>query len=151
MAGLMLNLGCGSMPEDGYVNVDIWPQPGVDVVHNLDVFPWPWEDGSVERIISVDVYEHVDHPIEFMGECYRILEPGGILYIHTAYWKARSSYTDPTHKRYLTESSFDYWIVGTEYHKRFGAAYARGAKFEKIDIHLDIVGVGDLNVTLRKL
>lgn len=147
---MKLNLGCGSVPEDGYVNVDAWDQPGVDVVHNLDVFPWPWADGSAEYIRAYDVYEHVDHPLEFMAECHRILEPGGGLYIHTAYWKNVHSFADPTHKRFLTEESFDYWIPGNYRNQRYGAAYARGRHFEKIDIHLD-GPLGDLNVTLRRI
>lgn len=147
---MKINLGCGSLPEPGFVNVDMWPQPGVDLVHDLDVFRWPFKDGEAEEIRAFDVYEHVDHPLEFMGECHRILEPGGILYIHTAYWKNPCSFRDPTHKRFLTKESFDYWIPGTELHARYGAAYARGAVFGLVDLHLD-TPVGDLNVTLRKL
>jgi SAM-dependent methyltransferase len=103
----------------------------VDVTWNLDQFPWPWPDQSAAEIHAEDIYEHVDHPLEFMGECWRILQPGGLLRIRTGYWKGESSYTDPTHKRFLTERSFDYWIPGTFYYERYGAAYARGASFRQ--------------------
>lgn len=147
---LRINLGAGSQGEAGYVNVDSIAQPGIDLVHDLDQFPWPFPDKSAEYIRAFDVYEHVDHPLEFMGECWRILKPGGTLYIHTAYWKNPCSFRDPTHKRFLTEESFDYWIRGTYLNDRYGAAYARGATFERVDIHLD-TPVGDLDVTLRRV
>lgn len=149
---MRLNLGCGSVPEQGWVNVDLIDQPGVDVAHDLDVFPWPFGDGTADFIKAFDVYEHVDKPLEFMGECWRILEPGGGLYIHTAYWLNRNSYRDPTHKRYLTEESFDYWVPGTFLNERYGAAYARGATFEKIAVEFDGEPPDtDLNIMLRKL
>lgn len=148
---MRLNLGCGSQPMDGYVNVDSWHQPGVDVVHDLDVFPWPWKDGEAEEIRAFDIYEHVDYPLEFMGECHRILQPGATLFIHTGHWRDMSSYTDPTHKRFLTEESFDYWVPGTYLNGRYGVAYARGRHFEKADIHLDGGGSGLMSVTLRKI
>jgi SAM-dependent methyltransferase len=144
-----LNLGCGSRPEPGWVNLDSVAQPGVDVVHDLDAFPWPFEDGEAEEIRAFDVYEHVNHPLEFMAECHRVLHSGGLLFIHTSYWKNRCSYTDPTHKRFLTEDSFDYWVPGTQYHARYGPAYARGCAFMKEQIWLDTPD-GDLNVQLRR-
>ena len=144
---MRLNLGCGSMPEPGYVNVDAVRLPNVDVAHDLDVFPWPWGDEAVDEIRAFDVYEHVSYPLEFMGECHRILKPGGLLYIHTAHWQNPNSFRDPTHKRFLTEDSFDYWVPGTYLNGRYGAAYAHGRHFEKADIHLD----PDLNISLRRL
>jgi SAM-dependent methyltransferase len=146
-----LNLGCGSLAQPGWVNVDTVKQDGVDVVHDLDEFPWPFGDMEADHIRAFDVYEHVNDPLGFMAECHRVLQPGGALFIHTAYWKNECSFTDPTHKRFLTEKSFDYWIPGTDYNRRYGAAYARGCHFQLADLHLDIPGVGDLNVTLRRI
>ena len=61
--------------------------PGVDMVHDLDVFPWPWEDGAIERIRAFDVFEHVWQPLPFMRECWRVLRPHGILDMHTVHWR----------------------------------------------------------------
>lgn len=148
---MKLNLGCGSRPRQGFVNVDTYKQDGVDIVHDLDVFPWPWKDNTVEFIEAFDIYEHVRYPLEFMGECWRILQVGGTLYIHTAHWKNRSSFNDPTHRRFLTENSFDYWIPGTQLNERYGAAYAKGCHFKSIEIRRDMPNAGDLCVTLQKL
>jgi SAM-dependent methyltransferase len=143
-----LNLGCGSLPERGWVNVDLADLPGVDVVHDLDVFPWPWEDGSIERIKAYDIFEHIARPLEFMRECHRVLRAGGILDIHTCYWRSQNAFTDPTHLRACTEETFDYWIPGTYLHGRYGAAYAQGAHFERFRTELDGT---ELAVLLGKL
>ena len=132
-----INLGCGSLPMAGWTNVDLVPLPGVDVVHDLDVFPWPFEDGQVSVIRAFDVFEHVDKPLEFMNECWRVLRDGGLLMIHTGHWQTENAYTDPTHKRFCTERTFDYWCVGNDLFDRYGPAYNRGCTFRKVDIHRD--------------
>jgi SAM-dependent methyltransferase len=145
---MRLNLGCGSLPEEGFVNVDAVGLPGVDVVHDLDTFPWPWEDGSVELVRAFDVFEHVGKPLEFMRECWRVLAPGGVLSIHTCHWQSPNAWTDPTHRRASTEQTFDYWVPGTYLNGRYGAAYAQGCHFAKINVYLDGT---DLAVVLKKL
>lgn len=147
----VLNLGCGSRPLEGAVNVDAVKQDGVDVVHDLDVFPWPFGGGEAGKIIAFDVYEHVVNWRGFMAECHRILETGGILYIHTAYYRNALSFRDPDHKRYLTEDSFNYWIPGTELYERYGKAYGgHDSPFALVRGWLD-TPAGDLNFELRKI
>jgi cyclopropane fatty-acyl-phospholipid synthase-like methyltransferase len=119
-----LNLGSGSTPRvSGVVNVDIARLPEVDVVHDLDVLPWPWDDASVKAITAQDVFEHVGDPIGFMTESHRVLETGGELAIKSPHFRHQDAFTDPTHRRFCTLHTWDYWINGTELHKLHGAAY----------------------------
>jgi len=55
---LKLNLGCNRHPIEGYVNVDIEKFEGVDQTADLEK-PWPWEDESVEEILTADLPEHL--------------------------------------------------------------------------------------------
>lgn len=126
---MRLNLGCGSRPAEGFVNVDIASIPGVDVVHDLDVLPWPWEDGSAVEVVAQDVFEHVVNPVGFMTQAHRVLAPGGSLFIKSPHFRHRDAFTDPTHKRFCTEHTWDYWIPGTQLHSDHNAAYG-GAEFE---------------------
>lgn len=118
-----LNLGCGSQAMAGFVNVDRVKQDGVDVVHDLDVLPWPFEDGVAGQIQAIDVFEHVSDPVGFMTEAHRVLEPGGMLVLKCPHYKCRDAYTDPTHRRFPTEHTWDYWIRGTALFERHNAAY----------------------------
>lgn len=147
---MKLNLGAGSRPEQGYVNVDQVALPGIEVVHDLNVAPWPWDDGTAFEVKAEDVFEHVDDPLLFMAELWRVLAVNAEVWIHTSYHGEVGSFTDPTHKRFCTLNTFDYWIPGTYLNERYGAAYARGRHFEKVKLFLD-GDPGYLNVILRKI
>lgn len=144
---ISLNLGAGGRIRAGYVNVDRVQLPGIDVVHDLDVGPWPWADGTAEEIRARDVFEHVNDPILFMTECHRILAPGGVLWIRTPHISSLDSFTDPTHKRHLTEHSFNYWIPGNVYYAEHNAAYG-GVAFGAHSLRMD---QGSMVVQLVKL
>ena len=47
---LYLNLGCGHMPMEGYINVDSRELPGVDIV--ADIAKLPFDEASVDAIHS---------------------------------------------------------------------------------------------------
>lgn len=126
MSRLHLNLGCGNHLLPGFVNVDRIEAPGVDQVHDLDT-PWPWADGSVDRVEAKDVFEHVADPILFMTEAWRVLCDGGTLFIRTPHYQHRDAFTDPTHKRFPTEHTFDYWITGTTLFKLHYPFYGAAA------------------------
>ena len=134
---IRINLGCGMRPEPGWANVDRVAMPGVNVVHDLDVLPWPFSSRSADEIKGEDIFEHVADPLGFMAECHRILLPGGSLRLRTTWWQAENAYSDPTHRRFCTDKTFDYWCRGTGFFERYGAAYAQGAEFEKADVHVD--------------
>ena len=131
MAVKAVNLGSGHLCYPEAINVDAVALPGVDVVHDLDVFPWPFDDQSQDEVWAPSIFEHVEDPIAFMRECWRILKPGGLLHLVVPHWQSENAFTDPTHKRFLTERSFDYWCVGTALHNQFGDQYAAGCDFDK--------------------
>ena len=45
--GVRLVLGCGDEQREGWVHLDRWRHSShVDVVHDLNVMPWPFEDDT---------------------------------------------------------------------------------------------------------
>ena len=123
MAFTKLNVGSGGKIMDGWVNVDAHPLLGVDVVHDLDRFPWPFSDNSADEIVASHVFEHVRNPVEFVLECWRVLVPGGKLTVQCPHWTSENAFTDPTHVRFVTDRTFDYWCEGTELHGPLGAQF----------------------------
>lgn len=114
---IKINLGAGSRPTEGFVNVDHIDLEGIDKVHNLMEFPYPFEDGVADEIHAVDVVEHLDNytddkrpsVVAFVEEAWRILQPGGVLYMQMPGWKADFLWIDPTHVRGFDIQSFDFF------------------------------------------
>jgi predicted SAM-dependent methyltransferase len=103
---LKLNLGCGHDLKAEYVNVDKYGK--VDIVHDLETFPWPWEDDSVQHILLKHVLEHLGETKEvYLGiikEIYRISTPGAAVEILVPHPKHDDFTDDPTHVRAITQS-----------------------------------------------
>lgn len=114
MNKIMLNLGAGSDIKDGFINHDIAELPGVDVVHDLNETPWPWEDASIDEVVAIDLIEHLDEFILIMEEFYRILKPGGVLKLKVPYWNSAYTFMDPTHKRGFHEVTFHFFDPSKE-------------------------------------
>lgn len=146
---MRLNLGAGARPMAGAVNVDRVQLPGIDQVWDLDMKVWPIDSGSVEAIHARDIFEHVSDAVGFMTECHRVLIEGGTLWIRTPNitlgWG--DAFTDPTHKRFPTWDTFNYWIPGTRHYDEHNAAYG-GVAFQLEDRRSDD---GSMIVILRKV
>jgi ubiquinone/menaquinone biosynthesis C-methylase UbiE len=159
---IRLNLGCGPHIIEDAVNVDIVPLPGVDVVADLDQ-PWPWADGTVEHILASHLFEHVERPVHFMAEAWRVLTIDGVLdirapgggYIAPGLWVPHQhGFTDPTHKRHCTPLTFDYWVPGKGLHDAYGPGFGSvkgGPRFAYEDMIMAGEQCEELRVILRKL
>jgi len=106
MSRKTLNLGCGNWLIAGAVNLDrVKHRPEVDIVHDLNDLPWPFESESFDFIAARAVLEHLRiNLLESVGECWRILRPGGQLYLKLPLWGHNNTYMDPTH----------YWAFAVE-------------------------------------
>ena len=67
----ILNVGCG-YTSYGDINLDYRELPNVDVVHDLNVFPYPFEDKSFDEILCFEVLEHLHSPYTTLKELRRI-------------------------------------------------------------------------------
>ncbi|MFB5605886.1 MAG: hypothetical protein ACE5RF_03855 [Nitrosarchaeum sp.] len=107
---MKLNLGCGTEYKDGWVNVDMG-NVNCDVKHNIEKFPWPFENSSVNEILMKHVFEHISKTnfIDVMKEIYRVSENGAIINIESPYAGSDNFWTDPTHKFPMTPRTFDYF------------------------------------------
>lgn len=112
---LKLDLGCGQNRREGFTGVDVCALPGVDVVHDLFKFPWPFKAESVEEAFSSHFFEHVPGRLRmpFMDELHRVLIPGGKAEFIFPYWSSMRAVQDPTHEwPPVCEMSFLYFNAG---------------------------------------
>lgn len=108
-SGIKLDIACGQNKQQGFIGVDIAPCVGVDIVHDLNVYPWPFADDSVEEAFSSHFVEHVGCLMKFMNECQRIMKQGAKLTILAPYYSSMRCWQDPTHVRAISEASFLYY------------------------------------------
>jgi len=104
-----LHLGCGNLIKKGWINHDLVNLPGVDVVHDLNEYPWPWENESFDEVHMANVLEHLPNTIKVMEELYRITKLGAKIYIEVPYWNSWEAITDPTHVTAFNEFTFDFF------------------------------------------
>jgi len=66
------------------VCTDIRPGPGVDIVADAQDMP-QIPSGSADCVFLVSILQHIPSPQKAIDEVYRILRPGGILYVNAPF------------------------------------------------------------------
>lgn len=106
---LRLNLGCGNTRIPDWLNVDNVPDCNPDMVCDLEQFPWPWADNSVEEILLSHVLEHLgesrDVYLGILKEMYRVCCHGAKIHIMVPHPRHDHYLMDPTHVRPILAES----------------------------------------------
>lgn len=110
----ILNLGSGRKRIRGAVNVDISPDVGADVVHDLHCIPWPLPSSTFDEIHAYDVIEHLDDVVKAMEEVHRLCRPAARVYITVPHFSSANAFTDITHRHQFSCFSFDFFLAGHE-------------------------------------
>lgn len=116
----------------GAIGIDRIALPNVDIVHDLNSFPYPFEDNTFDEIHATHIIEHLDSIIKLMEELFRISKPGSKVVIITPHYSDFQSWNDPTHKWHLTTYSFRYFEPGYE------SSYYTTARFRIESIQIDM-------------
>ena len=110
--GILLDIGCGDNKFDKrFTGMDKRELPGVDIVHDIEVFPWPLEDESCLTIIGSHIVEHIKPwlMMNFMDEIWRVLVPDGQLALAFPYGVSSGFVQDPTHCNPCNEATWQYF------------------------------------------
>jgi hypothetical protein len=105
----ILNLGCGHKFLDSAVNLDRVASVNPDIVHDIEQFPWPFQENRFETVQANDIVEHCSDLVATMEEIHRICKNGALLHITTPHFSSANSFTDPTHRYHLGYFSFHYF------------------------------------------
>jgi predicted SAM-dependent methyltransferase len=107
-----LNVGCGRNVREGWINLDSYPLPDVDVVADLEncaTTPLPLESDSVNEFLLSHVLEHIRNVLPMMQELHRVAMPGATMVVRTPYGSSDDAFEDPTHLRQIFVGSFGYF------------------------------------------
>ncbi|MCL5004199.1 MAG: methyltransferase domain-containing protein [Patescibacteria group bacterium] len=125
----ILHLGCGKNKREGSVGVDRLPLPGVDVVFDLNQFPYPFNDNEFDLVVAEHILEHLTDLVSVVEEIYRVTKIGGRVEIICPHFSSADTFTDLTHQCFITSRSLDYFVPGSDLYKY---AYSNKAKFKAL-------------------
>ncbi len=107
-----LNLGCGLKKLDGYINLDNRSECQPDVVHDLEVFPYPFPEDHFDEILMDHVLEHLSDPLRTLQELYRISKPEARISINCPHFSR--NWVHPGHRSAISIHLFDFLDQGNE-------------------------------------
>lgn len=105
--------------------LDIDPDCKPDVTHDLNVLPYPFDDGTFDEIHAYQVLEHCgrqgDYKFFFAQfyEFWRILKPGGLFCGMVPMWDSAWAWGDPSHTRVIPAQSLVF-LSREQYDKQVG-------------------------------
>lgn len=136
---MRLEIGGGTAPWDGYVNVDPISGEGKWQIR-LGYDAIPVEDSSVDAARASHALEHIpagEPRIAAMNEMWRVLKPGAEFEIIVPRFPSNLAISEPTHVSYWVPESFDHFcrpignmVTGIRYWERSDnpAAYISDAE-----------------------
>ncbi|HBE21256.1 MAG TPA: hypothetical protein DEG17_17685 [Cyanobacteria bacterium UBA11149] len=107
-----LNLGCGRNILTDWINVDIVPLAGVDVIADLDdcrKTKLPFVDNEIDEFLASHVIEHLHNTLPFMEELHRIATPYAKATFRVPFGSSDDAFEDQTHVRQYFLKSFGYF------------------------------------------
>jgi len=109
LATKILDIGCGKSKVPGSIGVDFNENLGADVVHNLNVFPYPFQPDEFDEIHIRSTLCLLDNPVHVMEEIYRICKKEGRVVVVQPYFRSVWNHVDPWIKNFGTAHSFAFY------------------------------------------
>jgi SAM-dependent methyltransferase len=110
-----LDLGCARQKHPLATEIDVNPNTDADVIHDLDLLPYPFADDTFDLVIAHHMLEHLERLLDVLAELHRICRSGARVDIVTPHFSSPTSWADPTHRHHFSSRSFDYLVSGTQY------------------------------------
>lgn len=111
---IKIDIACGANKQGPeWVGIDFQKLPGVDIVHDIETYPWPIPSGCAEIVVGSHIAEHINPAklgfIHWMNEIWRVLKPGGQLMLALPYGVSFGYVQDPSHVNPCNEATWYYF------------------------------------------
>ena len=132
----VLDVGCGQNKLVGAIGIDANPRSHADIIHDLGVFPYPFQNDEFDEVLCRHVVEHLPDVLGFINELHRVTRPGGILRIVTPHYSNPDWATDPTHRNHFNCYSFNCFVPS-----RTSFAFYTEAELEPISTYVSLANL----------
>ena len=105
-----VELGCGRSKAPGFIGIDRFPLPGVDLVADLND-TWPLEDDSVDVVFASHSLEHLDDLPHVMDEMYRVCRHKALVLILAPYYFTFTNIANHYHKHVFDEDTLRFFSL----------------------------------------
>lgn len=110
---IRLDLGCGENKQPNFIGMDNRKLKGVDIVHDVEKFPFPLPKECCSLVVASHLVEHIEPHggvfMRFMDEVWRIMKVGGEFMISCPYYSSPGFAQDPTHCNMISEVTWEYF------------------------------------------
>lgn len=108
---IKLDIGCGGNKQKDFIGMDARDLEDVDIIHDLQKFPYPLPDGVCSVVLGSHIIEHIkpEFTIPMFDELWRLLRVGGQAVLSTPYAGSPGFWQDPTHCNGFNEATFQYF------------------------------------------
>lgn len=94
---VIIDVGAGAKIKDPrIIAIDMVPYPNISII--ADAHMLPFENNSVDMVISENMLEHVRDPETVVAEFHRVLKPGGTIFVVTPFLLGFHSSPDDYHR-----------------------------------------------------
>lgn len=121
----ILDIGCGKQKVPGSIGVDFNDTLSPDIVHNLNHFPYPFEDNEFDEVHILSTLFLLENPILVMEEVHRICKVNSKVVILQPYFRSVWNHVDPWIKNFGTVHSFSFYDPNDPICKRYEYTKAR--------------------------
>lgn len=121
----ILDIGCGKKKVPGAIGIDFNGNLEADVVHDLNVFPYPFNDEEFNEVHILGTLFLLNDSVKVMEEIYRVCKTGGEVVVVQPYFRSVWNYVDPWIKNFGTVHSFAFYDPDDPICKRYEYSSAR--------------------------
>ena len=149
--GIKLDVGCGINKQYGCLGMDMVKHPHVDIVHDIQKFPWPIPDNICSWILMSHIWEHIEPKYRFqvMDECWRIIRHDGQLWISAPHAGSPLEAAHPAHYMCPNRATFEFF--DPDYGLWHSCSYKKPLGWKIQSCYENTVGCIELVLTPRKL
>jgi len=104
----ILDIGCGNNKAEGAIGIDAGLNTQADIRHDLNKFPYPFNDNEFDLVICKQILEHLDDLGKVLDEIHRLSKSGAKVIIEIPHFSCYYAYGDPEHRHFFSYFSSEF-------------------------------------------